>query len=73
MDRNNYDDAEAVLMHSEQLGCDIWFAFKDGWTPGDKLAVYYASELRVLARKSQIELAKIQRAKLAMPGSIIRR
>lgn len=63
----------AVLIASEVLGTDIWFALDDSFNPGDGLAVFYADELEFLKSKDAQTLRKIYETKLAFgPGSRVR-
>jgi hypothetical protein len=63
----------AVLIASEVLGCDIWFALDDSFNPGDALAIFYADELPFLATKDADTLREIHKTKLAFgPGSRVR-
>jgi len=62
----------AVLIASEVLGCDIWFALDDSFNPGDALAIFYADELPFLATKDAQTLKEIHKVKLAFPGSRVR-
>ena len=60
----------AYLIASEVLGCDIWFALDDSFSPNDGQAVYYADELPFLATKDAEQLREIHKVKLAFgPGS----
>jgi hypothetical protein len=64
-----------VLIASEVLGADIWFALTDDWRPdpGDKTPVFYADELEFLKSKDAQTLRKIYETKLAFgPGSRVR-
>ena len=65
----------AVLITSEVLGADIWFALTDDWRPdpGDQTPVFYAHELEFLKNKDMGTLRKIYATKLAFgPGSRVR-
>jgi hypothetical protein len=62
----------AVLIASEVLGADIWFALDDSFNPDDGLAVFYADELPFLATKDAETLKEIHKVKLAFPGSRVR-
>jgi hypothetical protein len=63
----------AVLLASEVLGADIWFALDDSFNPGDGLAVFYADELEFLKDKDTQTLRKIHETKVAFgPGSRMR-
>src|SRR5262245_37187843 len=63
----------AVLITSEVLGADIWFALDASFDPGDGLAVFYADELEFLKSKDAQTLRKIHETKLAFgPGSRVR-
>jgi hypothetical protein len=63
----------AVLIASEVLGADIWFALEDSFNPGDGLAVFYTDELEFLKSKDAQTLQKIYETKLAFgPGSRVR-
>ena len=66
------DPIIAVLIASEVLGCDIWFALDDCFDPGDGRAVFYADELPFLATKDAQTLKEIHKYKLAFPGSRVR-
>jgi len=59
----------AVKIASTVLGADIWLAFRDDFKPddGEPLAVFYADEISILARKTPDELRQIHEAKLAFP------
>jgi hypothetical protein len=59
----------AVLIASEVLGCDIWFALDDSFEADDGLAVFYPDELPFLATKDAEQLREIHKVKLAFPGS----
>ena len=63
----------AVLICSHILEAQIWFALDDSFDPGDGLAVFYASELPILATKSPEQLREIHEVKLKFgPGSRVR-
>jgi hypothetical protein len=62
----------AVLIASEVLGCDIWFALDDSFDPKDGKAVFYADELAFLATKDATSLREIHKVKLAFRGSRVR-
>jgi|RhiMetdeSRZDD1v2_1073273.scaffolds.fasta_scaffold367468_2 hypothetical protein len=63
----------AVLIASEVLGADLWFALDDSFNPGDGLAVFYADELEFLKSKDAQTLRKIYETRLAFgPGSRVR-
>ena len=60
----------AVLIASEVLGADIWFALDGSFKSDDGLAVFYADELEFLKSKDAQTLRKIHETKLAFgPGS----
>ncbi len=59
----------AVLIASEVLGCDIWFALDGSFTADDGLAVFYANELPFLATKDAEQLREIHKTRLVFPGS----
>jgi hypothetical protein len=62
----------AVLIASEVLGCDIWFALDDSFTADDGLAVFYPDELPFLATKDTETLREIHKTKMKFPGSRIK-
>jgi hypothetical protein len=63
----------AVLIASEVLAADIWFALDDSFNPDDGLAVFYADELEFLKGKDAQTLRKIHETKLAFgPGPRVR-
>jgi hypothetical protein len=65
----------AVLIASEILGTDIWFALTDDWRPdpGDQTPVFYALELEFLKNKDMGTLRKIYATKLSFgPGLKVR-
>jgi hypothetical protein len=63
----------AVLIASDVLGADIWFALDDSFNPGDGIAVFYVDELEFLKSKDAQTLRKIRETKLAFgPGSRVR-
>jgi hypothetical protein len=62
----------AVLIASEVLGADIWFALDDSFSADDGLAVFYADELPFLATKDAETLREIHKVKLAFGGGRVR-
>jgi hypothetical protein len=62
----------AVMIASEVLGADIWFALDDGFQTNDGLAVFYADELPFLATKDAATLREIHKAKLTFGGYKVR-
>jgi len=65
----------AVLIDSEVLQAEIWFALIDDWIPdeGDSRAVFYAHELPMLKTKTPQQLREIHKVKLAFgAGSRLR-
>jgi hypothetical protein len=62
----------AVLIASEVLGADIWFALDDGWKSGDDIPVFFAGELPHLQKMNGDELRKRYEQKLALAGGWIR-
>jgi hypothetical protein len=62
----------AVLIASEVLGCDIWFALDGSFKADDGLAVFFPDELEFLATKDAETLREIHKYKLAFPGSRVR-
>src|SRR5215468_7125749 len=63
----------AYLIASEVLGCDIWLALDDDFDPRDRLAVFYAHEIPLLAEKTPQQLREIHKIKLGFgPGSRVR-
>ncbi|HWP23516.1 MAG TPA: hypothetical protein VNM15_04945 [Candidatus Binatia bacterium] len=76
IDRLVDERAVAVLIDSQILGAQIWFALKEGWTPGpDDVAapIFYASELPLLRQKTPEQLRSIFRVKAAFgPKTLVR-
>jgi len=69
------DRTVAVLIDSTVLGAPIWFALKDGWTPGpedEKHPVFYAHELPALRSKTAEQLRSIFGVKRAFGGGMVR-
>jgi hypothetical protein len=63
----------AYLIASEVLGFDIWLALDDDFDPRDRLAVFYAHEIPLLAEKTPQQLREVHKIKLAFgPGSRVR-
>jgi hypothetical protein len=62
----------AVLIASEVLAADIWFALDDSFDANDGQAVFYPDELPFLATKDAATLKEIHKVKLAFPGSRVR-
>ena len=62
----------AVLIDSTVLGAEIWFTLDEGFQadPGDKRAVFYASELPALRTKSPDTLRAIHAEKIAIGGRV---
>ena len=48
----------AVLIDSTVIGAPVWFAFDDGFTSGDDIPVFFASELQFLRQMTEAELRR---------------